>query len=393
MGLTNNGSLRNCWMSHQSTFHFGGTNAMPRYVEDIIDTTSNEVEAVLVTKDRVTGKVEAWVGLHVDCHVPLVITQACTGHTRPRLADGKDALDVIAFNNLSVLNVKNDKVNTVEWKSTRTRLHGRDTRKVGHDVSSRLRLPVRINDTAFAVANVLVVPSPGFRIDGFSDTSKYLQRRQVVLGRNLISKAHQETDSCWCSVELRNLVSLDHVPVSARIGVDGRRLKHKRRSSIQQWSVDNIRVSRNPTAVSNTSKEISLCQVKCRCSGCGGIQGVSSTCVHKSLGHSRGSRGVQDEKVVFSIHNFRCAIRSLSSNKRVHSNVLGFHLEGRFLGFWIVESLEHQHVLDNLFAVNLGHCIVDDILEWDRLSSTPADIGCHNKLGSGGADTRGKGLG
>lgn len=63
-------------------------------------------------------------------------------------------------------------------------------------------MPVRIDDGALLLADMLPVPFPRFRVDRFSDGTDCAERRKVVAVRVLVAETTEETDSSRGSVEL-----------------------------------------------------------------------------------------------------------------------------------------------------------------------------------------------
>ena len=63
---------------------------------------------------------------------------------------------------------------------------------------------------------MLVVPTPGLRVDGLPHRPQHSQRAQVVLGDDIRPEAHQRSDGRGRRVKLRHLVPLDHIPVPER---------------------------------------------------------------------------------------------------------------------------------------------------------------------------------
>mmetsp|Transcript_2649 Transcript_2649/g.7595 ORF Transcript_2649/g.7595 Transcript_2649/m.7595 type:complete len:271 (-) Transcript_2649:159-971(-) len=77
----------------------------------------------------------------------------------------------------------------------------------------------------------------------------------------------------------------------------------------------------------------------------------------------------------------RWTIRTLDSNQRIHTNILGFH----FISGWrhfirrtnVVESLIHQDFFDHLLAIQFGQSIIDNILQSNRASTSLSNIRRH----------------
>lgn len=74
---------------------------MARYIEDIVDPTGDKVVPVLVAANGIPGEVIPLIRTEVGLQISRVIAKACSGHTRPRITDGKHAFNVVALHNLT----------------------------------------------------------------------------------------------------------------------------------------------------------------------------------------------------------------------------------------------------------------------------------------------------
>jgi len=115
---------------------------MARYVDDIIDTSTNPVVTLVITTSSVTREVVALVHIQVGIHVTLVCSPDSACHTRPRLLNGKNTFDIIAVELFTGYRVDDGELDTEEGKGSTTRLGRSDTSKRCDDVRSCLSLPV-----------------------------------------------------------------------------------------------------------------------------------------------------------------------------------------------------------------------------------------------------------
>ena len=97
------------------------------------------------------------------------------------------------------------------------------------------------------MADELVVPQPGFRVDGLADGAEDLERRQVVLVGEGLPELHQGSDGGRRGVELADLVLLDDLPEPVVGRVERRALEDDRGRAVQQWSVRHVCVAGDPT--------------------------------------------------------------------------------------------------------------------------------------------------
>lgn len=175
-------------------------------------------------------------------------------------------------------------------------------------MSSRLGLPICVDDGASAITHFVVVPSysqkkerelaidrrsfvfedepPGLRIDGFSDAAQDAKRAAVVLLDVGSAIPHQGTDGGGCCVELSDLVSLNAVPVAALVGVRRDALEHEGGCAVGERSVDDVRMSRDPSDVRHAPKDVSRVVVEHVLVSQRRHQQVSSLRVNHTLGFS-----------------------------------------------------------------------------------------------------------
>mmetsp|Transcript_5326 Transcript_5326/g.11589 ORF Transcript_5326/g.11589 Transcript_5326/m.11589 type:complete len:302 (-) Transcript_5326:853-1758(-) len=298
-------------MGHEGTLHLGGTDAMARHVKNVIDPPSDPNEPVLVASTSISGEVVARIGLHVHSEIALVITEAGSRNARPGLLDGQDTLNTIAFNFLTSRRIKDDGVNAVERQGTRSRLHRGASRQIGHDVSTRLGLPVGINNGTVLVADDFVVPPPSLWIDGLPDRAQDPQTGQVVLFGNVVPKPHQRTDGRGGGVEDGYLVTLDHVPVPTIVGVHGRTLEHEGAQPVEEGSVHDVGMAGNPPGIGNAGVDVRLLQIERSGRGMHGIKAVTCRGMDESLRLAGTAGGVEDEQIVLGIHPLARTVRTL----------------------------------------------------------------------------------
>ena len=210
---------------------------MPRYVDNVVNSSSDPDVAISITSSTITSKVvsrirlstesvrfhrqELCAYLHVRLQIPLLVFPYSPGNRWPGVPKGEDSLDIIALEELAGLWLENAGLDAEEGDSCRTWLgwngprEGRD-----HDAAS-LSLPECVDDGALLLSDMLVVPVPGFRIDGLSDGSQDTQRAEVVALNMVRAKATQQPNSGGRRVELGKLVLGHSLPVTRRSGIDG----------------------------------------------------------------------------------------------------------------------------------------------------------------------------
>mmetsp|Transcript_3470 Transcript_3470/g.9597 ORF Transcript_3470/g.9597 Transcript_3470/m.9597 type:complete len:287 (-) Transcript_3470:365-1225(-) len=193
-------------------------------------------------------------------------------------------------------------------------------------------------------------------------------------------------------------MTLNHIPVPTGIRIDGRRFKHEGRATIQQWPIDHIGVSSNPSTICHASKQVTILQAKGIVGGKGGIQGVPTRRVQEALGFSSAARRVQNKQVIFRIHPLRGAVGTLLRHQHVHANILGvFDKTGLFDGpvadrSGVKKSFPNKNGFQNGFHVQFGACRVANIFEGNGFATAFANVGRDQEFGSGGGHALGQGF-
>lgn len=109
---------------------------------------------------------------------------------------------------------------------------GRGKGKRTHKPSYRLRLPIRIHNSASFIADHVIVPKPRLRIDRFADGAQNGQRFPRISLDKSVPVFHQSSNSRRRRVEFGNRILVDDGPESARIRVQWNALELKRRTRI-----------------------------------------------------------------------------------------------------------------------------------------------------------------
>src|SRR2546426_855638 len=111
-----------------------------------------------------------------------------------------------------------------------------------------LRLPPGIDDDGLALSDAVVVPTPHFRLDGFSDSGHVLEV-VVVLLRFIGTELSKHSDRRGRSVEDVDPQPLGDPPGAAGIRVGGDALVHDAGGRQRKRTVDDVRVARDPPDV------------------------------------------------------------------------------------------------------------------------------------------------
>ncbi len=90
-----------------------------------------------------------------------------------------------------------------------------------------LGLPPGVDDRAAVTTDVLSVPHPRLRVDGFTHRAQHPQRGEVVLGRDGAAPLHHRADQRGCGVEDGDPIGLHDLPQPALVrGVGGAFVHH-----------------------------------------------------------------------------------------------------------------------------------------------------------------------
>jgi len=113
---------------------------------------------------------------------------------RPRLLARQDTLDISTLQNLSGIGIEDIDVDTKEGEGGRTGFSRGHTGNRSDVDRTGLGHPVGVDDGGFASTDIVVVPVPSFRVDGFTDGSNDSQSRQVVLLDKVLAESSQESN-------------------------------------------------------------------------------------------------------------------------------------------------------------------------------------------------------
>ena len=169
---THDSGLRHPWVRDQRRLDFHCAEAMPGYIQHIIDAPHDPVIAVRVAVRRIAGEVIPILEpAPVSLQVALVIAPDGAQHRGPRPLDDEIAAlaDLCHCPPAIIDNVNEDARERLCAGAGLGRCNARNRRD--HDRAG-LRLPPGIHDRATLGADHAVIPHPGFRIDRFTNAPK-----------------------------------------------------------------------------------------------------------------------------------------------------------------------------------------------------------------------------
>lgn len=228
------------------------------------------------------------------------------------------------------------------------------------------------------LTNNLVVPLPDLSGDGFTDGAENSEALHLATNV-LITSTLQQTQSSGSNVELSDLVLVDDIPVSRKVGVGGGSLENNSGNTEDKRGVDDVCVTSDPTDVTTTEVTVAVVNVEDVLASHGSSEQVTSGGVHDTLGLASGTRGVEQEQRVLGIHG------------------LGSDVAGPLVDLLVppnIASLLHRHVsagaLEDQTLAHIGALlegIVDDLLGTNELATTLAFVGSDDDSGVSVDDT------
>jgi hypothetical protein len=256
---TDDSGFRNTVVHDQGTLDFSGTDSVTGDVDDVVDSTLDPVVAFVVSRNSVAVVEVSRVGLEVGFNVASVITVDGSSQRWPGLLANNNTFDIVSFEKLAGRRVQEADVVTQEGERCGSGLgRGRTGNRSNADRTG-LGHPVRVDDGTLSSSDIVVVPVPRFGVDRFTDTSDNSQAGKVLVldigvaqsseQSNSLNKSDNQRTLCANSdadtysrsgVELRDLVLVDKVPVSRRIGVNRSRFEEGGGRTQSKRTVDNV---------------------------------------------------------------------------------------------------------------------------------------------------------
>lgn len=154
-------------VSYEGGLDFHGAEAVSGDVEDVIDAAHEPEIAVGVLAGPVAGEVAAGHVRPVGFLIALGVSPDGAGHGGPGLFDDEEAAG--AFGDFMAFAGDDGGLNAEEGSGGGAGFGGDGARDGGDHDAAGFGLPPGVNDGAAAVADLVAIPDPGFRVDGLSD--------------------------------------------------------------------------------------------------------------------------------------------------------------------------------------------------------------------------------
>src|ERR1051325_2094928 len=247
VGITNDRSLGDLWMRDERALDLGGAEAVAGDIDDIVNATGDPVETVSVAARAVTGEVKPFEGREIAFDKALVIAIDGAHLAGPGTRKAEIALGN-TVERLAVA-IDDDRLDTEDGPRRRTRFERRRTGDRRDQNAARLGLPPGADGRGALVADMIVIPEPGFGVDRLADRAEETQRFAAGLAGVILALAHKRADRGRRGVEDRHLVLVDDLPEARRIGIIRHALEHQCRRAVRERAIHDIAVPRHPADI------------------------------------------------------------------------------------------------------------------------------------------------
>ncbi len=227
-------------------------------------------------------------------------------------------------------------------------------------------LPPGINNRAATVANLFVIPLPGFRIDRFTYGTHNAQTAASGAFNGPVAFRHQRANSGGCSVEQGHVVLVDDLRHPARFRPVGHPFKHQRGGATGQRAIEQIAVTGDPADIGGAPVNVVVMVIKNILKGAGGIDQIAAGGMQYAFWLPGRTGGIQNKQRVFRFNRHRFMLCAGLADKIVPPEIASLVPRRGFSG-----ALKYDHIL------HAGH---------QRISQRVIDI-LFQRNGASGADT------
>src|SRR5450830_27616 len=313
-------------LAHQGRFDFHRAHAVARDVEDVVDAARDgEVAGVLVADGAVAGQVvfAAQLVREVAGLEALGVVPDGADHGGPGLFDDQDA--ALPVRDVRARFVDDGRHDAGQRQGAGAGDHRGGAGQRGDHVAARFRLPEGVDDGAVLVADVFVVPHPGFRVDRLAHRTQQTQAGQVVVLRVHfrvdVGGLDEGADRGRGRVKNADLVLGDGVPEAARIRVGRDAFEHDFSGAHGQRAIRDIAVARHPADVGGAPEHVFRFDVEGPLHRQGRPQQVAAGGVLHAFRSAGRAGGVEDEQGVLGFDPDRFAVGALAVDQFVQPDI------------------------------------------------------------------------
>ena len=355
---------------------------MARDVEHVVDASGDtEVATVGAAHRAVASQVHGAAHFlrEVALFEALRVVPDGADHRRPGALDDQNAAGAVG--NVVAHFVHDGGHDAGQRQSAASGHQGRGARQRRHHVAAGFGLPEGVHDGALFMADVLVVPHPGFGVDGLAhrtEDAQAAQVRTVWVHRGVaLGGLDQRADGCGRGVEDRALVALDHLPEASGVGESRHAFKNDLRGACGQGAVGHIGVAGNPADVGRAPEHVIGLQIKSPVHGQLGPQQVAAGRVLHALGLAGRARCVKNKERMLGAHGHRRAHGALAFDGLGKCLVAtGHHIASAG------SALVDVHGLDRLAAAH-GQAFVHDGFKGQLFAAAHLEVGGDDRHGTG----------
>src|SRR5690606_23721930 len=245
-------------------------------------------------------------------------------------------------------------------------------------------LPPGIDDRAAALADVLVVPLPGFRVDRLADRTQQTQAGTIGTFDRSLALGHHGANGGRGGVEDVDLVLVDDLRHAAHVRIVRHALEHQGGGAVGQRPVDEVGVAGDPADVGGAPEDLARTVVEHALVGQRSVGQVTAGGVQHALGLAGGTGGVEDEQRLFGTHFLRRADAAGNLHQVFVPDVA--MLVPLDVG---AGALDHDDLL-HTGGFRVGQRVVDVGLQRHLATATQAFVGGDHHLGLAVDDAAGQ---
>src|SRR5690606_7078569 len=189
MRISHNRRFDNIGVHIDCIFYFGSSDAVPRYVQYIIDTPRNPIISLFATVTTIAGEVLVFIGRQVSSSAALMISPGGTAQAGAREFDAATTRTIVAFDFYTMFGHQTGlrtrhgehSISWALWCNSRNRCK---------QVSAVFCLPPSIDDRTFFFTYTCIIPVPSLFVDRLAHGTQHAKRRQIFAVHIFVTKGH-----------------------------------------------------------------------------------------------------------------------------------------------------------------------------------------------------------